>query len=91
MAGEAEVLFSLAGWVHVLLRRETNRIIDVEWMCADIGYALEVLRLASETDSDELHKLVERIEQIHPQFPKPVKEIVVQPPENKTKYMNTLR
>ncbi len=35
MSGEMEILFSLAGRLHVLLRREINRIIDVEWMCAD--------------------------------------------------------
>lgn len=90
MAGEMEILFSLAGRIHVLLRRETNRIIDVEWMCADISYASEVLRLAAATDSEELHKLVERVEQVYPLFPKPLKT-VVSPPANEAKYMNTLR
>ncbi len=91
MAGEMEILFSLAGRIHVLLRRETNRIIDVEWMCTDISYAKEVMRLASATDSDELHKLVERVEQVYPLFPKPVKAVVVTPLVNESKYMNTLR
>lgn len=86
-----EILFSLAGRIHVLLRRETNRIIDVEWMCVDVGYASEVLRLASATDSEELHKLVERVEQVYPLFPKPVKPVVVAAPVNESKYMNTLR
>jgi len=64
MSGEMEVLFSLAGRMHVLLRREINRIIDVEWMCADAAYAKEVIKLARTVDSDELHKLAERVEQL---------------------------
>lgn len=32
MAGEMEILFSLAGRIYVLLRRESNRMIGVEWL-----------------------------------------------------------
>lgn len=91
MAGDKEILFSLAGRIHVLLRRENNRIIDVEWMCADISYAKEVLRLATAADSGELHKLAERVEQVYPLFPKAEKMIVPVQPVVEHKYMNTLR
>ncbi|MBI5006548.1 MAG: hypothetical protein HZB95_05420 [Nitrosomonadales bacterium] len=86
-----EILFSLAGRMHVLLRREINRIIDVEWMCADAAYAKEVLKLARTVDSDELHKLAERVEQVHPKFPR-IEHIVEHiPAMGESKYMTTLR
>jgi hypothetical protein len=91
MPGEMEILFSLAGRIHVLLRRETNRIVDVEWLLADGHYAKEVLRLATATDSAELHKLVVRIEAVHPLLPK-IEQPIVQPPVSNTpKYLCTLR
>jgi hypothetical protein len=94
MVGDKEILFSLAGRIHVLLRRENNRIIDVEWMCADISYAKEVLRLATAANSDELHKLAGRVEQVYPLFPKVPKVekmITSVQSEVERKYMNTLR
>lgn len=91
MVGEIELLFALAGRIHVLLRRENGRITDIEWMCADISYAKEVLRLASATDSDELHKLVERVEHVYPQFARLEKPVVHPPVAAEEKYINTLR
>ena len=49
MAGEMEQLFSVVGRVYVILRRETNRMIDVEWAIANAEYAREVIRLARTT------------------------------------------
>ncbi len=69
MSTETEVLFSLAGRIHVLLRREANRIIDVEWMCANAAYAKEIVKLARKMESEELHKLADRVEEVHPGFP----------------------
>ncbi len=91
MSGEMEILFSLAGRMHVLLRREINRIIDVEWMCADAAYAKEVVKLARTVDSDELHKLADRVEQVHPKFLRT--EHVAAPIHamEESKYMTTLR
>ena len=94
MVDDKEILFSLAGRIHVLLRRESNRIVDVEWMCTDVSYAKEVIRLATAAESDELHKLAERVEQVYPSFPKGVKVekmIVSVQPEVERKYTNTLR
>lgn len=91
MAGDNEILFSLVGRIPVLLRRENNRIIDVEWMIVDMAYAKEVLRLATATESDELHKLVERVEQVYPLFPRVAKAVAPVQPVVEHKYMNTLR
>jgi len=91
MSGEMEILFSLAGRMHVLLRREINRIIDVEWMCADAAYAKEVIKLARTADSDELHKLAERVEQVHPKFLRTERVDDHIPAMAESKYMTTLR
>ena len=91
MAGEMEVLFSLAGRIHVLLRREVNRIVDVEWICVDGTYAKEVIKLARKTQSDELHKLADRIEQVHPGLPR-IENVESPPPiAADSKYVTTLR
>lgn len=91
MSGEMEILFSLAGRMHVLLRRENNRIIDVEWMCADAAYAKEVIKLARGVDFDELHKLADRVEQVHPKFPRTEHVADHLPVMAEAKYMTTLR
>jgi hypothetical protein len=91
MSGEMEILFSLAGRMHVLLRREINRIIDVEWMCADAAYAREVIKLAHSVDSDELHKLADRVEQVHPKFLRTEHVAEHIPGVAESKYLTTLR
>jgi hypothetical protein len=91
MSGEMEVLFSVAGRIHVLLRRELNRIIDVEWMCADPVYAREVIKLARTADFDELHKLADRVEEVHPKFRRTDHVDDRIPAMDESKYMMTLR
>ena len=66
MAGDKERLFSLAGRVYVLLRRQTNRMIDVEWVITNADYAREVVSLARGTGIAELVEMAEHIEEIHP-------------------------
>ncbi|MEQ1533380.1 MAG: hypothetical protein HOO97_09955 [Sideroxydans sp.] len=66
MAGEMEVLFSLAGRIYVLLRRESNRMIDVEWFIVNADYALEVLRLAQASKQAELVEHAQRTLSLHP-------------------------
>ena len=91
MAGEMEVLFSLAGRMHTLMRRETSRIIDVEWMCIDGAYTREILRLVDTSESDELQKLGDRIRELHPALLKTeAKTSPLNVPSDR-KYMNTLR
>jgi hypothetical protein len=91
MSGDMEVLFSLAGRMHVLMRREINRIIDVEWMCADPVYAREVIKLARTTESDELHKLAARAEEVHPRLPRIEQVVTPIPHPAEPKYLATLR
>lgn len=91
MPGSEEVLFSLAGRMHVLLRREINRIIDVEWMCIDPAYAREVIKLARTVESEELHKLADRVEQVHPKFTRIERPVEVLPQQTESKYVSTLR
>jgi hypothetical protein len=91
MSGEMEILFSLAGRMHVLLRREINRIIDVEWMCIDPAYAREVIKQARTVESEELHKLADRVEQVHPKFPRIERPVEVMPQQMESKYVSTLR
>ncbi len=91
MSGEMEILFSLAGRLHVLLRREVNRIIDVEWMCVDPVYAKEVIKLARGTESDELYKLADRVEEVHPLLHRVEHPDVSVPSRTESKYVATLR
>ena len=91
MAGEMEILFSVAGRIHVLLRREINRIIDVEWMCADPAYAREVIKLARSVDSEELPKLADRVEEVHPLLPRIDGDLASIPLRAESKYVASLR
>jgi hypothetical protein len=91
MSGEMEVLFSVAGRMHVLLRREVNRIVDVEWMCADAAYAREVIKLARAVASEELHKLADRVEEVHPHLPRIEQLARAIPHTTEPKYVATLR
>lgn len=86
-----EILFSLAGRMHVLLRREINRIVDVEWMCIDSAYAKEVIKLARTVESDELHKLADRVEEVHPLLQRIEQLTAPVPPRSEAKYVATLR
>ncbi len=86
-----EILFSLAGRMHVLLRREINRIVDVEWMCVDSAYAKEVIKLARTAESDELHTLADRVEEVHPLLPRIEQLAASAPSKPETKYVATLR
>ncbi len=91
MVGEMEILFSLTGRMHTLFRRELNRIIDIKWMCADAAYAREVIKLAYAAESEELHKLAERVEELHPLLFRKELPIVNIPARAEPKYVTSLR
>lgn len=75
-----------------MLRRTTNRMIDVEWMIANAEYAREVIRLARETNVEELVELAGRIEDTHPLLPRIKREAVVADVlPNVPKYVQSLR
>jgi hypothetical protein len=66
MAGENERLFSLAGRMYVMLRRQTNRMIDVEWAITNADYAKEIVGLARATGIAELVEMATHLEELHP-------------------------
>ena len=66
MSTDNEKLFSTFGRIHVILRREQGRIIDVEWAAANGEYALEIQKLASASANQELGELSEQIGLLHP-------------------------
>jgi len=81
--------------VYVLLRRETSRMIDVEWMVVNRDYVLEVIRLVRATNNAELIELTERIEATHPLLVSKRQSVRLAPeihaPAPQARYVNTLR
>lgn len=55
------VIYGLLGRIHLLLRRVSNRITDVEYMRVNKEYAREVVRLALDTGNPELTELCGRL------------------------------
>jgi hypothetical protein len=91
MHGNMEIVFSLAGRLHVLLRREINRIVDVEWFCSNAVYAGEVIRLARNAHSNEMDILAARIEEVHPLLLRIERQAETASAEPEAKYVKTLR
>ena len=60
MSSESEI-FALIGRVHVLMRRNLNRIADVDYMQANPEYARTILTLAEQSGHEELALLAERL------------------------------
>lgn len=55
------VIYGLLGRIHLLMRRVSNRITDVEYMRVNKDYAREVVRLAMATGNPELAELSARL------------------------------
>ena len=91
MHGDQEIMFSLAGRMHVSLRREINRIIDVEWFCSNAAYAVEIIRLVRSTRSEELNKLADRMEQVHPLLQRAEPTTEAASVAKESQYITTLR
>ena len=86
-------LFAVLGRVYVLLRRETHRMIDVEWAVVNSDYALEIIHLARDTKSIDLLALANQIQILHPGIKTPANEraeaAITAPSQDK--YFTTLR
>lgn len=53
-------LLAIAAHLHVLLRRRTGRVTDIEWMAQDAGYAREIVRFArAKAAEDKVPELAE--------------------------------
>lgn len=61
---ESEV-FALMGRLHVILRRETGRITDIEYMRQDPAYCRHVLDLAAHSGNADVVALRERLESLY--------------------------
>lgn len=57
--------FSLMGRLHVVLRRETGRITDVEYMRLDPAYCRHLIQLAAQSGHIDLVKIAERLHDIY--------------------------
>ncbi len=68
MAINDEELFHVLGLIYVLLRRETRRMIDIEWAVFSADYALEIIQLTRDTKNPELQALALRLETLHPRL-----------------------
>ncbi|WP_374263220.1 hypothetical protein [Zoogloea sp.] len=55
------LILGLLGRIHVLMRRQANRITDVEYMRHNKDYAREIVRLADATGHAELVELCARL------------------------------
>ena len=57
---------AIAAHLHVLMRRKTGRVTDIEWMAANPAYAAEIIRLAhqkaAEGGHDDLGILADKLE-----------------------------
>ncbi|KOR29680.1 hypothetical protein TI03_01720 [Achromatium sp. WMS1] len=64
----------LASRLHLLLRRNTGRVTDIEWLAVNADYAKEIIRFARlrtvGDETSELTQLVDRFEQLILSTPK---------------------
>ena len=57
--------FSLMARMHVILRRQNERVIDIEYMRIDPGYCRYILDLAIKLPNEDLHQLCVKLEEIY--------------------------
>jgi hypothetical protein len=54
---------AIAAHLHVVMRRATGRVTDVEWLIRNPDYAREIIRVAlAEQDRPELHDWANRLQ-----------------------------
>ena len=57
--------FALMSRLHVTLRREQNRVTDIEYMRQDPAYCRHVLGLAGKIDNEDVRGVCTRLEEIY--------------------------
>ncbi|MFZ6773449.1 hypothetical protein ACO0LB_12105 [Undibacterium sp. SXout7W] len=57
--------FSLMARMHVILRRQNERVIDIEYMRINPGYCRYILDLALKLPNDDLHQICVKLEDIY--------------------------
>ena len=56
--------FALMGRLHVNLRRQSGRVIDIEYMRIDPGYCRYLLKMASLSTSEEVQELGQKLQEV---------------------------
>lgn len=64
MSASSTEVFAVLGRIHVLLRRDLNRITDIEWASANKAYAMEVVRLCASANHPDLKALAIRLSEL---------------------------
>lgn len=64
MSASSTEVFAVLGRIHVLLRRDLNRITDIEWASANKAYAMEVVRLCASANHPDLKTLAIRLSEL---------------------------
>lgn len=54
--------FAIAAHMHVIMRRTTGRVTDVEWMVKSPDYAREIIKAARAAPQPDLHRLADKLE-----------------------------
>jgi hypothetical protein len=65
MAALENQAFALMGRLHVILRRQSGRITDIEYMRTDPAYCRHVLQLALQTPVEDVHQICEKLQEIY--------------------------
>lgn len=56
--------FALMGRMHVMLRRQSGRVTDIEYMHIDPGYCRYLLKMASLSPNEDLQEIGLRLQEI---------------------------
>lgn len=65
VAAQENLAFSLMGRLHVIIRRQSGRVTDIEYMRIDPAYCRYLLKLAREMSNDDLHQICEKLEELY--------------------------
>jgi len=70
MSASGSEVFAVLGRIHVLLRRDLNRITDIEWASTNKAYALEVVKLCASATHPDLKMLAAKLTEMMDLVPK---------------------
>jgi hypothetical protein len=65
LAGLENQAFALMARLHVIIRRQTGRVTDIEYMRLDPVYCRHVLNMAQELPNEDLPHLCEKLQEIY--------------------------
>jgi hypothetical protein len=65
LAGLENQAFALMARMHVIIRRQSGRVTDIEYMRLDPVYCRHVLKMARDLPNDDLPQLCEKLQEIY--------------------------